>query len=61
MQSSGYKAQRSGGAVAGPSVIYICEASGEAMAALFVGGSGASRLDRETESAFIERAETTMR
>lgn len=49
------EAQRCGGAVAGPSVIFIAEADGEAMAALFLGGSGASRLDGETEAAFIER------
>lgn len=49
------EAQRGGCAVAAPSVIYICEADGEAMAALFLGGSGASRLDDETEAAFIAR------
>ena len=50
-----FESQRGGCAVAAPSVIYICEADGEAMAALFLGGSGASRLDGETESAFIYR------
>lgn len=50
------EAQRGGCAVTAPSVIYICEADGEAMAALFLGGSGASRLEGETEAAFIDRA-----
>lgn len=51
------EAQRGGCAVAAPSVIYICEAHGEAVAALFFGGSGVSRLNAETEAAFIVRAE----
>lgn len=50
------EAQHGGGAVTGPSVIFIAEADGEALAALFLGGSGASRLEGETEAAFIERA-----
>ena len=49
------EAQRGGGAVAGPSVIFINEADGETRAAIFRGGSGASRLDGETEAAFIGR------
>ena len=49
------EAQR-GGAVAGPSVVFIAEADGEAIAALFVGGGGASRLEDETEAAFVSRA-----
>lgn len=51
------EAQRGGGAVAGPSVIFISEAGGETHAALFRGGSGASRLEGESEAAFIARAE----
>jgi hypothetical protein len=51
------EAQRGGDAVTGPSVIFIAEAGGETHAALFRGGSGASRLDGETEAAFIARAE----
>ena len=50
------EAQRGGDSVAGPSVIFIAEAGGETHAALFRGGSGASRLDGETEAAFISRA-----
>lgn len=50
------EAQRSGGAVAGPSVVFIAEAGGETRAALFRGGSGASRLNRESEAAFIAKA-----
>ena len=49
------EAQR-GGAVAGPPVIFIAEADGEAIAALFVGGGGASRLEDETEAAFTSWA-----
>lgn len=52
------EAQRGGGAVAGPSVIFINEACGETRAAIFRGGSGASRLDGETESAFVTRAKS---
>lgn len=51
------EAQRGGGAVAGPSVIFIAEAGGETHAAIFRGGSGASRLEGETESAFIARVD----
>lgn len=36
-------------------MILIAEAGGETHAALFRGGSGASRLDGETEAAFIAR------
>jgi hypothetical protein len=49
------EAQRGVGAVAGPSVIFIAESDGETHAALFPGGSGASRLDGEVESAFVRR------
>jgi hypothetical protein len=51
------EAQRGGGAVAVPSVIFIAEPDGEVIAALFVGGSGSSRLGSESEAAFISRAE----
>lgn len=51
------EAQRGGGAATGPSVIFIGEVGGETHWALFRGGSGASRLDGETEAAFIARVE----
>lgn len=51
------EAQRGGDAVAGPSVIFIGEVGGETHWALFRGGSGASRLEGESEAAFIARAE----
>lgn len=53
------EAQCGTGAVAGPSIIYTCEAEGEAMAAIFLGGSGASRMGGEPEAAFISRVVKT--
>lgn len=49
------EAQRDGYAIDGLSVILFGEPDGEVMAALFMDGSNASRLDHETESAFIAR------
>lgn len=54
------EAQRGGYAIAGPSVIFFAEPDGEVMAALFMDGSNASRLDDETESAFIARVTEVM-
>lgn len=51
------EAHRGSDAVAWPSVIYMCEADGQAWGAMLSDGSGASRLEGETESAFKARVE----
>ena len=50
------EAKRGSGTDAVPSVIFLAEAGGEVMAALFVGGGDGSRRDGESEQAFVERA-----
>ena len=40
----------------GPSVILLCEAKGEAKAALLIGGGSCPREPSETEADFIARA-----
>lgn len=45
-----------GGADGGPAVIFLCEAGGEARAALVMGGGTLSREPDESETAFTARA-----
>lgn len=45
----------------GPSVIYLTSPGGEARLALLVGSGTVSRLDGETEKAFIKRTEAPIR
>lgn len=46
---------KTGGGASGPSVVFLCEAGGEAYVALVMGGGNVSREPHETEADFKER------